>query len=153
MVSMYFFNGNFGPESFMTRRRGFYKCVIVNIVIAIVCCRILTLCFGIHQNPSQLWRYPHPCWNLHLMDLSIQPFFVICGNNVSCLQIRLQLCFARCDALFQSFQALLEDVDHWWRCLFTNFQWQFSLQLKSLHNKLYLMSQICPNSLKKFTVF
>ena len=110
-------------------------------------------------NPShwQLWRYPHPslhpCWNLLLVDLtwSIQPLFVICGNNVSCLQIHLELCLVRCDTLFQIFQALLEDDDHGWRCLFTNFSDHFSLQSKSLHKKLYLTSQICPNSLKNFT--
>ena len=48
-------------------------------------------------------------WTLQ-QSKSIQPLFVLCGNDLSCLQICLELCFRHCNALFQKFSRGRSDI-------------------------------------------
>ena len=90
----------------------------------VVCGRILTLCLAT--------RFPAINTLRHLWKLSFLP------SNLS----RVVFCvMRRAFSLFQTFQGLLEDADHWWRCLFTNFSdTSFFLQLKLWHVILNIMN-------------
>ena len=79
-------------------------------------CRILTLPVWESITDLLVCRWPTVAPNPTIDNLTL---VVLYGNDL-CLQIGLESCFARCNALFQKFQAPLDNINHWWRCLVTN---------------------------------